>query len=548
MAGTTALICPQDYGVNLGLSGVYGDDGLAESNLEEVGSQVPRKHKYSEGRCDAMLEELALKYKSIRRECPKPPLAAGFGVVFTYAVLFIAGFLSETLAPRALYSKVKALFVKQEKDRLSTFLEGFNGLFIRWVYFRCVDVFNRPSTNTPGRTITLLERRRVPGTVKFKLTGKEIECLNLGSYNYLGFSQNNGAVTDSVEDCIRENGLTVCSSPLDLGQSRLLIETEQNVAKFVGTEASLIVGIGFATNSTVIPSLAGPGCLVISDTLNHCSIAFGIKISNAKLRLYDHRDMFHLEGILREEIVKGQPGTGDPWKKIFVIAEGLYSMEGTICPLPELVVLKRKYNFYLYIDEAHSIGALGPRGRGVCDYYGINPKEIDILMGTFTKSLGSVGGYIAGSKKIIDYIRYRCHSSIYGETMSFPALQQVNYCIQIIMGTIHKEDGRKRIETLALNSKYFANRLRNEGFVIYGDEGSPVVPLLIFYPAKISAFSREMLNRGIAVVVVGYPATPLILARARFCLSSSHTLEDLDRAIDAITDVGDLLGLRYLKK
>lgn len=154
------------------------------------------------------------------------------------------------------------------------------------------------------------------------------------------------------------------------------------------------------------------------------------------------------------------------------------------------------------MDEAHSIGALGPNGRGVCDYYGVNPSQIDILMGTFTKSFGAAGGYIAGSSRLISHLRHHCHANIYAESMSIPVLSQVITSLRIIAGEIGGNEGRERIQTLARNGRYFTQRLRELGFIVYGND-SPVIPLLLFHPAKIPAFSREMLDRGIAVVVVG---------------------------------------------
>jgi serine palmitoyltransferase len=197
----------------------------------------------------------------------------------------------------------------------------------------------------------------------------------------------------------------------------------------------------------------------------------------------------------------------------------------------------------MYLDEAHSVGALGPNGRGVCDYYGIDPSEIDILMGTFTKSFGAAGGYIAGSKKLVDQLRLHSHSAVYAESVSIPVIKQIYSSMRMIMGEDYGLEGRHRIQTLARNSRFFASELRKMGFMVYGND-SPVVPLLLMNPAKIPAFSREMLKRGIAVVVVGYPATPIITSRVRFCISAAHTMEDLHWALEQISEVGDLLLLK----
>ncbi|KAJ1568794.1 serine palmitoyltransferase component [Cladochytrium tenue] len=416
---------------------------------------------------------------------------------------------------------------------------GFDTFYHRNLYFRIRDVFNRPITNVPGGTVTLLERDQ--HTLELKGTTKE--ALNLSSYNYLGFAQNEGPCADAVEVAIKKYGVCTASSSGEVGSLDLHYEAERLAAKFVGKEAALIISMGFATNSTTIPALVGKGSLIISDELNHSSLIFGARVSGAAIKVFKHNDIPDLEAVIRDAISQGQPRTHRPWKKILVIVEGLYSMEGNICNLPAIVELKKKYGFYIYLDEAHSIGALGPNGRGVCDYFGIDPADIDILMGTFTKSFGAAGGYLAASKDIVDHIRLNCHSAIYAENIAPPVIQQIVTSMRIIMGEVHADDGRRRIQTLARNSQYFAEGLRRMGFVVYGKD-SPVVPLLLYHPAKIAAFSREMLARGIAVVVVGYPATPIITSRVRFCLSAAHSLEDLDWALEQISEVGDLLCLK----
>lgn len=167
-------------------------------------------------------------------------------------------------------------------------------------------------------------------------------------------------------------------------------------------------------------------------------------------------------------------------------------------------------------------------------------------MGTFTKSFGAAGGYIAGKKSIIDHLRLNNHCAIYAEPIAVPILRQITSSMRIILGELGGEEGRLRIQNLARNSKFFSTELKKMGFIVYGGS-SPVIPLLLYHPAKIPAFSREMLKRGLGVVVVGYPATPIITSRVRFCISASHTMEDLEWALEQISEVGDLLGLKIAK-
>ncbi|KAG9534004.1 putative serine palmitoyltransferase 2, partial [Aureobasidium melanogenum] len=197
------------------------------------------------------------------------------------------------------------------------------------------------------------------------------------------------------------------------------------------------------------------------------------------------------------------------------------------------------------IDEAHSIGALGAQGRGICDYFGVDPAEVDILMGTFTKSFGANGGYVTGDKALIDKLRVTNAGTLFGEAPSPPVLVQISSALRLIIGEIAPGQGQERLERLAFNSRYLRLGLKRLGFIIYGHDDSPIIPLLLYNPAKIPAFSHEMLKRKIAVVVVGYPATPLISSRARFCVSAAHTKDDLDRLLAACDQTGDILQLKF---
>ncbi|CAO3673917.1 unnamed protein product [Rhizopus microsporus] len=470
------------------------------------------------------------------------PLFVLVSTYLNYFILIIFGHLRDILGKMFKHKKYAHL---RATEGYAPLVSDFDSFYTRRMYMRIRDCWNRPMTGVPGRKIKILERESKDFNQTFSLTGRTIEATNFSSYNYLGFAQSEGYCADQVETCVNEYGLSSSSTRMEAGTLDIHRALEKQVAQFVGKEDAIVVSMGFATNSTTIPALVNKGCLIISDELNHSSIIFGVRLSGASVRVFKHNNMVDLKNVLREAISQGQPRTHRPWKKILVIVEGLYSMEGSIVNLPELLKLKREYKFYLYVDEAHSIGALGEHGGGVCDFYGINPKHVDILMGTFTKSFGAAGGYIAGDKAVIDHLRLTNHAFTYAETMSPAIIQQVSASMAIIRGQDGTQDGADRIRTLAENSRYFASALRKLGFIVYGDEGSPVIPLLLFNPAKISAFSREMLKRGIAIVVVGYPATPIISSRARFCISAAHTRKDLDEAIRHISEVGDLLMLKF---
>jgi len=218
------------------------------------------------------------------------------------------------------------------------------------------ECFSQPVTGVAGRTIVLLDRISPDYNHTQIFTGTRTRALNISSYNYLGFAQTRGGCADAVEESIRRYGISSLGSRLEGGTTDLHAVGEALVANFVGMEDAMICSMGFATNSTTIPALVGRGCLVISDEFNHASIRFGTRLSGASVRMFKHNDMESLEGLLKEVISQGQPKTHRPWKKILLIVEGLYSMEGTLVNLPVIMELKKKYKVTLGIFFLPMIG------------------------------------------------------------------------------------------------------------------------------------------------------------------------------------------------
>ncbi|XP_074065536.1 serine palmitoyltransferase 3-like isoform X1 [Macrotis lagotis] len=411
---------------------------------------------------------------------------------------------------------------------------------------RIRDNWNRPICSVPGPTFDVMERVTDDYNWTFRFTGRIIkDVINMGSYNYLGFAENKKESLTTIKDTVKKYGVAVCSSRQEMGNIDKHEELEKLVAQFLGVEAAMVFGMGFATNSMNIPALVGKGCLILSDELNHASIILGARLSKATIWTFKHNNMQSLENLLREAVIYGQPRSRRAWKKILILVEGVYSMEGSIVRLPEIIALKKKYKAYLYLDEAHSIGCVGSRGRGVVDYFGMDPFDVDVLMGTFTKSFAAAGGYIAGRKDLVDYLRVHSQSAVYATSMSVPIAEQIIRSMKSIMGLDGTTEGIQRIQQLAKNTKYFRNKLNEMGFILYGNQDSPVIPLLLYLPSKVAAFSRMLLQRKIGVVVVGFPATPLVEARARFCMSSSHTCEMLDMVLKEVDEIGNILRLKY---
>lgn len=454
------------------------------------------------------------------------------------------------------------------RERWST---GWVDFYLQHMYKLYVDCFHRPIASAPDASFDVVVRSRPGGLLwsplhDFVLSSKVIRCVNLASYNYLGFGGVDPHCTPAAKAAANEYGWSTCATRTEGGTLALHRELEQEVAEYLSKEDALVLGMGFATNSTILPALfeagEGTGVLVISDELNHRSIVEGVRLSGATVRTFGHNNMPSLEKELQRAIKQGQPAKGgrapngdkdaapkavQPWRKIFVVVEGIYSMEGDFCRLREIVTLKNRYGAYLYLDEAHSIGAVGPSGRGVTELLGVPTSEVDVMMGTFTKSFGSAGGYVASSKEVIAALRRCAPGSTFASAMSPPCVAQTIAAFRVINGKAHGDRGRQKIAAIRDNSNYFRLRLEEEGFKVIGDLDSPIVPAMTFHPSKLGYFSRYALDEGIAVVAVGNPAVPVMYERVRYCISAAHTREQLDGAVMKLTKVGKRLDLLYEK-
>lgn len=487
---------------------------------------------------------------------PFPPQYLG------YAILICFGYLRDAAGRLFRLQKYRT------RPGYAPLLRDFDDFYTRRLYHRIQDCWGRPISSPAGAWIRLVARRfvRTPAGLTLEVdvppadgpppaTSAEDAAalaraptrrvLNMGSYNYLGYAEVPGGVDGTVLDALDTYGVSTCAPASVGGHMDVHERLESTVAAYVGKPAAIVLGMGFATNAQLLPSLVGAGCLLLSDALNHASIIMGARSSGASVRVFGHNDAASLEAVLRAAIVDGQPASGAPWRKILIVVEGMYSMEGETCDLRAIVAIKKRYGAYLFLDEAHSIGALGVTGRGVCEHYGVSPADVDVMMGTFTKSFGAVGGYVAASEAVVAHVRAAASGVLYATTMSPPCAAHILWALSQIAGTDGTTVGATKLAALRANSIYFRARLTAMGVKIYGDYDSPVVPIMLFHPAKIAAFSRECLARGVAVVVVGFPATPLLLSRARICLSAAHTRADLDRALDVIADVATLLQIRF---
>jgi len=513
-----------------------------------------------------------------RSDEPTIPSFAAVTTYLGYAVLILCGHIRDVFArlfQRGRYVRQKKHFPSDDVALFAPLLKSWENFYTRRLYHRIQDCFNRPIASKPAARIQVLERVSRDGNKTMDILGplhnldsdrQKLEytsgshyialenhrvarsCLNLGSYNYLGFADDwevtcQKGVVGSLDDL----PVSTSSSRMEFGTTTLHRQVEQLVSLFLGKEDTMCLNMGFNTNATTIPALVTRGDLIISDALNHTSIVNGARGSEAAIRTFRHNDTVHLEEILREAIVMGRPRTRRPWNKILVIVEGIYSMEGEYCDLRNVVSVSKKYGAYVYLDEAHSVGAMGATGRGCAEYTGVDTADIDIMMGTFTKSFGGMGGYIAGSKDVISFLRHKCAGSAYHNSLSPVVCQQIISSFKVIMGQDGTDIGKQKLRALRDNANYFRMRLTEMGLHVLGHFDSPIMPVMLYNPTKIAAFSRECLKRGLAVVVVGFPAVPILMSRARFCISAGHTREELDRALVEIDEIADILKLRYAR-
>ncbi|KAG9511108.1 Serine palmitoyltransferase 2, partial [Fragariocoptes setiger] len=495
--------------------------------------------------------------RSVKHEKPECPRHMAICCLLGYFLQIAIGYLRDFMCFVGL-DKGNHIAVEYNRDGYPPLYRGFENFYVRHFFRRLCHGWSIPIKSVPGAYIDVMDRYSDDHNLTFKYPGTTTRAINMGSYNYLGYAENSGPIVDQVERDLKMYGSSTLSTRAEFGVTETLIELETKMAQFLGAEACLVSGMGFATNSNNIPAIAGgEGTLVLSDEYNHSSLALGCKISGACVRVFKHNDPNDLEMKIRRALLEGNVGRNrdkrhkrgartsaerKPWKRIIIMVEGIFSMEGSIVNLPAIIRIKKRYKAYLYLDEAHSIGALG---KGVVSYFNCNPKDVDILMGTFTKSFGAAGGYIAGSQALIDFLLEKSHGSCYTTTMAAPIARQIIGVVDSLMCPDINGDGARRLRTLADNTRYFRSELKRRGFIVYGSDDSPVVPLVVFAATVVVDIIMEALRHKVAIVGAGYPATPIFEARVRFCLSASHTREMLDEVIDVIDDIGDRFHIKF---
>ena len=349
------------------------------------------------------------------------------------------------------------------------------------------------------------------------IDGKKV--LMFGSNAYLGLT-NHPEVKAAAIAAVEKYGTGCAGSRFLNGTLDSHLELEKRLAAFAGKEDAIIFSTGFQVNLGVISCLLGREDYIIWDALDHASIIEGIRLSPAKSLRYKHNDMEALERRLKQ---------CEDGKIKLIVVDGVFSMEGDLCKLPEIIKLAEKYNASVMVDEAHGFGVLGDHGRGVCNHFGLNDK-VDLIMGTFSKSFASIGGFIAGSKTTINYIRHHARSYIFSASCTPAATAAASKALDIML----REP--ERVQALQEKTQYCLERFRSLGFEI-GNTSTPIIPLFVRDNEKTFRVTAALFHEGVFVNPVVAPAVAPEDTLIRFSLMATHTYEQLDRAIDTLHKV-----------
>jgi glycine C-acetyltransferase len=356
--------------------------------------------------------------------------------------------------------------------------------------------------------------------------GKEV--INFSSNNYLGLTTHKSLRRAAIE-AIRTHGVGAGAVRTIAGTMDLHMALEKQIAEFKKTEACVVFQSGFTANAGTVAAVLGKDDLILSDELNHASIIDGCRLSRATIKVFKHKDVADCERLCKET---------ENWRgHKLLITDGVFSMDGDIAPLPELCSLAEKYNCIMMVDDAHSSGVLGRGGRGTVDHLDCHGR-VHIQVGTLSKAIGAMGGYVCGSRDLIDFLYRRARPFLYstGHPPSVIATCQAAFKL------LDSPDGEKLLKKLWSNTKYFQRRLSKAGFSTGGTQ-TPITPIQVGESSKAFEFSRRLYDAGVYAPPVRFPTVPEGKARLRAMVSATHKRADLDRGCEIITEVGRGLGL-----
>ncbi len=347
------------------------------------------------------------------------------------------------------------------------------------------------------------------------LNGKK--TINLSSNNYLGFA-NHPRIVKAAHEALDRYGVGAGAVRTIVGNMDIHEQLDQTIARFKHEEAALVFQSGFACNAGVIQAITDENDLIISDEWNHASIIDGVRLSKAARAVYKHADMASLEEILKTK--------RDQYENVLIITDGVFSMDGDIAPLPEIVRLAKAYNAMTYVDDAHGSGVLGRSGRGTVDHFHLH-GQVDFIIGTLSKAIGVVGGYVCGSKAAKEWLLHR------GRPLLFSTAMLPSAAAAIIEAFNMLEETTEYTDRLWENAQYFKSKLQALGFDI-GQSQTPITPIMIGDERLTMAFSKALLERGVYVSGIVFPTVQKGKGRIRCMVSATHTKEMLNDALEIL--------------
>lgn len=343
------------------------------------------------------------------------------------------------------------------------------------------------------------------------------------SNNYLGLA-NDQRLIYAAETTLHEFGVGSSGSRLTTGHTDWHQKLEEKIARFKQTEAALLFSSGFLANVGVLSSLPEKGDVILSDQFNHASIIDGCRLSKADTVVYHHIDMNHLEEKLKEAV---------SYQRRFIVTDGVFSMDGTIAPLDQIVRLAKQYDAYVIVDDAHATGVLGEKGRGTSDYFGVYP---DVVIGTLSKAIGTEGGFVAGSKVLIDFLLNHARTFIFQTAMP-PSICAASYAALKII-----EESNEKRELLFSNVNKIKNGLEEMGYMVKGDL-TPIIPVIIGGPKEAVRFAGNLLQNGIYAPAIRPPTVPNGESRIRLTVTSEHGSEEIDYLLECFHSIGKELNM-----
>ncbi|HAE91590.1 glycine C-acetyltransferase [Tissierella praeacuta] len=356
------------------------------------------------------------------------------------------------------------------------------------------------------------------------LNGKKV--INLSSNNYLGFA-NHPRLKKAAIEAVEKYGAGTGAVRTIIGNMDIHENLEALLAKFKKDEAAFLYQSAFNCNAGTIQAVTEAGDIIISDELNHASIIDGCRLSKASKGVYKHSDMDSLEAVLKD--------ARDKYKNILIITDGVFSMDGDIAKLPEIVSLAEKYEALTYVDDSHGSGVLGESGRGTIDHFGLHGR-VDFSMGCLSKGIGVMGGYVSGSKAMYDWLSHRARPVLFSTSLPPAVIGAVTEAITMLMESTEYTD------RLWDNAKYWKSKIGSLGFNT-GHSETPITPVIIGDEAKTMEFSRKLLENGVFVSGIVFPTVPRGTGRVRCMVTAEHTKEQLDRAVAVFEKVGKEMNI-----